>query len=358
MPSLNLRSLNLKAPPKSLSELFEEDFLEALDPELRMVGTLEMLLGYLEEDLESDLDEAGFDFIGEADDWWSGNWIAFELTFDDRTIEDFNEVIDEWLDARGVADSSDDTSDIDPGLEIQLAWAERKDGAWSAKSVSEEVLATTFIAKQSLVFKSEITGSDILASAAVSEAFDSAALTASGGMISTNTISMGDLLITCYRSRTDIKRLLGTFRFTGCNGRVFVTTFADAPTSEHHILPTSTVPQNMRFVEESGTDVPLELASGSMGRFGDPDYEYITTLSKTPGQFSLVVSHQDEEFLSQQDFFYQDESRVFFVTPEELSVLDKVGHALQDIDLVDFDLSSQGSDYCMASLLIAALSLM
>jgi hypothetical protein len=322
-------------PPKSLNELFFDEFKIAWNGYLDW-DLIEGVIGELEVQMEAQLEEPGFDFIELAEGIWELG--AFDSVFDDRDVNDFTDIVNEWVDAR--LDPEDTVStETGPGLEIQLAWSERKDGAWTAKSVSEEVLTTTYIAKKSFIFKSDLSGFG------VSNATAKTIAGPVGGPISgpsTVTFNVGDLIVSCYRSRTDLKRSLGTFRFTGCNGRVFVTKFDDAPSSAPHILPTSTVPEYMRFVEEDGVDVPLELASGSMGSLTTVEnVDYITTLNKTPGQFSLVVPHQYDEFVTQDDFFYQDETCVFHVSPDDRMVLDSVNGYLQDVDLVTFDLASQ-----------------
>lgn len=42
----------------------------------------------------------------------------------------------------------------------------------------------------------------------------------------------------------------------------------------------------------------------------------VLTLNKTPGIFSLLPAHQDHQFTAQRPFFFQDDRRAFFVSPE------------------------------------------
>lgn len=45
-----------------------------------------------------------------------------------------------------------------------------------------------------------------------------------------------------------------------------------------------------------------------------------TTLNITPGTFRLLAPHQDPQFISQRPFFYQDDTKTFFVVPTNVSV--------------------------------------
>ena len=82
------------------------------------------------------------------------------------------------------------------------------------------------------------------------------------------------------------------------------------------IVPSHCVISNNKFVEnqESG----LELAKGNVDanyNYDATGVEYIPVLDLTPGTFRIPIPHQYDEFVSQDNFFYGDDERNFFVKP-------------------------------------------
>ena len=155
-------------------------------------------------------------------------------------------------------------------------------------------------------------------------------------------LESGQLIIHCYKTRPDAVLSHGFFRFTGCNGRVVVTTYKEPVISPTHLFDASVSLTNMQFVEDEGVDVPLILPSNRVDAAGNwtGDIDYLTALNETPGQFTLAVPHQYIEYASQDDLFYQDETRCFHVVPRDQA---GVNNPLLDEDFVTFEAASRST---------------
>lgn len=81
------------------------------------------------------------------------------------------------------------------------------------------------------------------------------------------------------------------------------------------IKPSGTDIDYMSFKEFGGAD--LELANSAVDVNGNylGNEEFIKILDSTPGTFSIPLLHQYDEFVSQDNFFYGDNERNFFVKP-------------------------------------------
>ena len=99
-------------------------------------------------------------------------------------------------------------------------------------------------------------------------------------------------------------------------------------------------------MEYAAADVPLTLMSSTVNEAGQwtpgTEVTHVTALNLTPGRFRVAVPHQYNEFVLQDDFFYQDETRSFHVSPGFTTVAGVV-LALQDRDLTSFDVAMQPS---------------
>jgi hypothetical protein len=87
-----------------------------------------------------------------------------------------------------------------------------------------------------------------------------------------------ELSITCYSTRPEAVAAHGVFRFTGCNGRVVVTTYEDEVISPTYLFDASISLKNMQFVEDEGVDLPLMPPSGDnlCGRLTGSDIDNLT----------------------------------------------------------------------------------
>ena len=207
-------------------------------------------------------------------------------------------------------------------LMIKLAWTVYREGAWTAKKVTEEALTIPFRNKEPIFLKPDMTQTQTLS--------DTIPNTPTRILSS---FSADELIVSCYSSRPESVVAHGFFRFTGCNGRVVVTAYEDEPVASTHLFDASISLRDMQFVEDEGVEVSLMLpssATDAVGNWtGSLDIDNLTALNKTPGQFTLAVPHQYNEYVSQDDLFYQDETRCFHVVPRDQAVLDK---PLQDAD--------------------------
>ncbi|MBI4488142.1 MAG: hypothetical protein HY694_03575 [Deltaproteobacteria bacterium] len=157
--------------------------------------------------------------------------------------------------------------------EIQMAWSEYKNGKWAAKNVTTQKASTQGLGDSAsreselFTFKSSLVDGDL-------------------------DIIVFDFIWPIYE-----------FHFKGCNGPVVVS----EPTNRDTIqLIGDCWIKGMKLVEVEGDE-------------GSEDKLYLESrneviLNTTPGTFSLLLPHQDRRFVSQRAFFYQDDTRTFFVT--------------------------------------------
>ena len=97
----------------------------------------------IEEDFEDKWEaelEAGTFQVGDAAAYMQG---VLELAAT-NLLEGLDEVVDDWFQCR---------SDPQTFWEIQLAWSEYKESAWSAKKVTEEALTVSFRSKEPIFLK-------------------------------------------------------------------------------------------------------------------------------------------------------------------------------------------------------------
>ena len=166
-------------------------------------------------------------------------------------------------------------------LEIQIAWSEYKNGKWSAKKVSAETLPLPpekSWNKNYLYFRG---------------------------------LTPGNLELRCYwADLLLVYRPIREFLFAGCEGSVQL---KDVNESSEATVPSNTHAWNMMLGEGfMFSDDALYIP-----RHGATD---TPVLKKTPGAFRLLLPHQDRQFESQRPFFFQDDTRTFFIAPVEVTV--------------------------------------
>ncbi|HWQ70174.1 MAG TPA: neuraminidase-like domain-containing protein [Patescibacteria group bacterium] len=169
--------------------------------------------------------------------------------------------------------------------EIQLAWSEYKNKKWAAKIMSSAVPFDHSNDKSTFSFK---------------------------------TISNSTLEIYCMDNRTrreEIFQYSPGFKFVGCNGMVKVIPPRVVPMD---FGPGSTKVAGMGFVEMG--EVRFTVNEFVINRItGDIEsFRPIIILSGTPGTFTVVGTHQRWLNLFDAPFFYQDDTRTFFVTKSSL----------------------------------------
>ncbi len=103
----------------------------------------------------------------------------------------------------------------------------------------------------------------------------------------------------------------GEFRFTGCGGEVF---FRSAWTRTM-FTERGTTPLAMHFVEQGSSALYLPKTPTTA--------ENGVAFRATPGQvpFSVLYPHQDVTLTGGRPFFFEDETKTFFVVPEEATVV-------------------------------------
>ncbi|MGI0025441.1 MAG: neuraminidase-like domain-containing protein, partial [Nitrososphaera sp.] len=201
--------------------------------------------------------------------------------------------------------------------EIQIAWSEYKNSKWSAKQLSSEFLISKYV-----------------------RGFDDATPERHMHTFKALFESNGVLTIQMYFQH----EILGEFRFTGCQGRVNIryVRYADSTydwLNISEINPPGEVIRDDRYrqsflLRPEGSDVfamtfrewedpaagTLTLISGSFGGTPTPAKAKridVPSLDKTPSTYRLLYPHQYYQFALQAPFFYEDDLRTYFVTPEE-----------------------------------------
>lgn len=218
--------------------------------------------------------------------------------------------------------------------EIQIAWSEFRNKKWTAKRISKAVVESFLLGANT-----------VLSTLPLEWTLPKMTFTFKG------LITNGDLAIRIYRylvmagaGKDGTPSIspwnpFSEFSFTGCNSEPVVVPRNALTHAAPLVVPLGSVPTNMNFVENwrnpnagrgDGTVVlpdvekplnlvegnfPLDLANGSAGTFESSRLN-ILTLNRTPGIFNLLTAHQDRQFTAQRPFFFQDDRRAFFVSPQ------------------------------------------
>ncbi len=210
--------------------------------------------------------------------------------------------------------------------EIQIAWSEYKNGKWSAKKVSPMLADLRPDTDLTLLFPFQVVQDK-------TKFFFKAVRT------------QPHLRIRTYRPHDISQNPISVwdFAFTGCDGTVLAGDPTVLPgevgyTYLEVLPPTGTHQKSMMFVEDASSNAQLVLFEGDFSTFESyssllAKKKDIPTLNQTPGTFRLLTAHQDPQFASQRPFFYQDDSRTFFVIPENVEVSPNVFSTLDKIGL-------------------------
>ncbi|MBS3772449.1 MAG: hypothetical protein KGY69_19515, partial [Bacteroidales bacterium] len=187
--------------------------------------------------------------------------------------------------------------------EIQMAWSEYRNGKWSAKKVSNKLIDISKVVpglhiqdaplewdKERFYFITEIRKNDLIIECRIDD----------------------QCCLNCAHKAA-------SFRFTGCddsNAVIYHTYFDKNKRYEFSYLrrPANAIIYFMTFLENSDND-SLQLYSGKFENFETTETGNVV-LWRTPGNYTIIPPHHDPYFLSQDSFFYQDETRTFFVTPQ------------------------------------------
>jgi peptidoglycan hydrolase-like protein with peptidoglycan-binding domain len=286
-----------------------------------------------------------------------------------------------WPMLREVADNSGTR------WEIQLAWSEYKNGHWSAKNITDNILAVPVGSLSTSVVETVTTrpgepvrsigasmrrvGVPILPRVGqttdgdpvypnididdievdndpepeVAAPDDDTEVTTTvrldpRGFVFKSAILDDELVVTCFLYTTTnfkYRQEIGTFRFSGCHGRVAVQLALGTAETYVELVPNYCYAIGMQLSEAAtGTEYPLFIrfvGDNTAAVVGD------TVLAKTKDAFNLAVSHQYEEFAAQDKFFYQDSSAAYLVTPKSVAIFDQALAGLQNADLVSFSLN-------------------
>ncbi|RKG52238.1 hypothetical protein D7X30_34170 [Corallococcus sp. AB011P] len=189
-------------------------------------------------------------------------------------------------------------------FEIQLAWTERRHDRWTAKKLTAEKIRSNIVPDARLTdggrskhtFRAELDG----AALRIWYEYENPELTRTiptsptyyGGPTETTTIHYA---------------VIKGFRFTGCNGRI------DIFSKEVYGVfpPRGTKVDGMQF--SSANSSPLYLPRTPDGKNEE------AALSRMLGLYSLAYAYDDNSINGHGSFFFQDDVKTFFVTPQQVN---------------------------------------
>jgi len=269
-----------------------EEFTQWFD-DVDVQENLEILLAADDVDLDIDLGET----ISEIE-----AALTFVLQHYDIDVSTVEQIVKDWA-ACFISGGRSQS--------IQLAWAEYKDGGWSEKRLAPETFTTPYRPAKSFVFKPQLS------------------------QVGT---AEEELVITCsVVENASLMLTIGEFHVTGCNGRVFVNVYDVPAQSLPFQRPSESGFDNMRFIEHPHVDVGLSVpfartdAAGNLGI--GTTIDTVSVLGATPGRFVVAAPHQYNEFVSQATFFYQDDTRTFFIRPRNTSAFESGLYYPNDISI-------------------------
>ncbi|MFL5698674.1 MAG: neuraminidase-like domain-containing protein [Ktedonobacteraceae bacterium] len=186
-------------------------------------------------------------------------------------------------------------------LEIKLAWSECKQNKWSAKQVSldsEALLLGSLAFGQSFItFRALIEDQQLKI------------------RVYYDTYKEGSGVIT-----------LGVFVFKESRGRIAIDTNPTVFSVLAHLDEGFYRFMTLQEPPGSGASAQLNLVYGYFGNKPNPtstevqQSSHLLTLQRTPSRYDLLYPHQFYQFVLQAPFFYQDDERTYFVSPEDLLI--------------------------------------
>ena len=218
-------------------------------------------------------------------------------------------------------------------FEIELAWSEFKNRKWSAKKISNEKLRTNNLwvtesqtssggidrrerrevdgqlRKDAYTFKAQFYPDGDLAIACYAKTQITEIVVISQTI--TIVVPFTTTSVTSNTTRKDDPQLVAEFRAT-CQGE-FKANVKLNPILEMWgklLAPTRTTYNGMFLTEHNSNGELYVRDTGSSEK----------ALSLTPGRFTLVYPHQDIQFTARHPFFFQDNTRTFFVSLKAVQI--------------------------------------
>jgi hypothetical protein len=182
--------------------------------------------------------------------------------------------------------------------EFQLAWSEYKNGGWSAKKIGSQPIGK-FYQRPKYAYSLKVLSNE--------------ADLRIGVFSSDGRFEKGDHI------GEDFHWNFAEFRLSACGSDVTATfDVYDYNT----VLPQGTYVEGMAYVQDPSQDMGLMLQSGDLPASDDLQKMWVNrrsipVLKRTPTPFRLAIPHQDLHFVSERPFFYQDDTRVYFVVPSK-----------------------------------------
>ncbi len=182
-------------------------------------------------------------------------------------------------------------------VNIQLAWSEYKQGKWTPKQVSAVSINTatyginpadmTSLQTSNYLFKAVLDGDNL------------------------------DILVLLAQVPPDVKgprtTQLDSFRLSGSSGAI-TELFTKGRGPEPLTIPDNSESAFMDFKEITAGPPLVLYANDPQNPNASP--QALPTLAQTPSIYNLLYPHQLTQFTLQAPFFYQDDQRTYFVTPD------------------------------------------
>jgi hypothetical protein len=205
-------------------------------------------------------------------------------------------------------------------FEIRLAWSEYKNGKWAAKKTSRDQKLTSLVDPVGVnlwLTTPDKRDKELDQSLYTFKAFFPTPPGTDGGLIQCIHEAQANEV-----DRQLIGTVVGNYWFSSCRGAVQASDFTFVGRSL--FMPLKSDIRFMGFGEETDPGSgDLTLVTGST--VNDPSATWdaivagetdIPTLTQTPSLYSILYPHQYPQYILQAPFFYQDDLRTYFVTPE------------------------------------------
>jgi hypothetical protein len=197
--------------------------------------------------------------------------------------------------------------------EIKIAWSEYKKGKWTAKKITSEWLYSFYHPDTTGLSKTE----EILSKTEEILHYKFGAIPNWYNNI------LYIWFVTPYHFEREDKTIWigGAYKFLGENEEALseeIWVWEPSPLLQSGLLLTETS-RNM-FIEKPVSEGPLYLPNRQFDDVSEYTSSMVHVLEKTPGfgPFYVLYPHQDFTITAKRPFFYQDDTKTFFVIPEPI----------------------------------------
>ena len=207
------------------------------------------------------------------------------------------------MDSANMPAPGADLPQPDKYFELRLSWSVYKSGRWEAKKTSEDYYEALWL--ESTWFEPK-------------QAYTSKAFLQNDHL----TVRVYSYTLGRYQWPA------AEFRFDACHGTPTVHGLSigmgDLPPVVHMdgtLLKATQFEESNLVGDATGDELVLFTGNFPTTGVAEPTFDTkknnIRTLNRTPGAFRVVAPHQDQQFILQRPFFFQDDARTYFVTPSD-----------------------------------------